>query len=209
MAHKVEKRMSVLPVLKMGNPRLNLVSLPVKQEEFNTADLDSKVANMLATMRDTNGAGIAAIQVDFPLRVFIFGVDKNPRYPDAEPVPLTVLCNPKIEIIDATQCEYYEGCLSVPGLRGPVLRASKIRYTGFDQKGEPVGPRDAEGFHARVVLHELDHLDGVLFPARVSDFTRFGYTEELDKAGLGNKGTAAPPPEEKDIEKSDTVDSRK
>ena len=163
-------------VLKMGDPRLLRVSRPI--EAFGTPELDTLVADMLETMRALNGAGIAAPQIGVDLRVVIFGVSSNPRYPDVEQVPLTVLCNPEIEFLGAEMEDGWEGCLSVPGLRGVVPRYTRLRYRGFTEKGEPI-ERDASGFHARVVQHECDHLDGVLYPMRIRDFSRFGFTDVL------------------------------
>jgi peptide deformylase len=173
--------MSVLPILRMGNPLLNEVSKPVTA--FDTAELHKLVEDMLATMKAVNGAGLAAVQVGVLLRVMIFGITKNPRYPDAEPVPTTVLINPEIEVVDSSPKEYFEGCLSVPGLRGPVLRPDGIRYRGYDQWGRRID-KTVRGFHARVVQHEFDHLEGRLFPSRVTDFTRFGFTEDLEAGGV-------------------------
>jgi len=163
-------------VLKMGDPRLLRVSRPI--EVFGTPELDTLVADMLETMRALNGAGIAAPQIGVDLRVVIFGVSSNPRYPDVEQVPLTVLCNPEIEFLGAEMEDGWEGCLSVPGLRGVVPRYTRLRYRGFTEKGDPI-ERIASGFHARVVQHECDHLDGVLYPMRVRDFSRFGFTDVL------------------------------
>jgi len=163
-------------VLKMGDPRLLRVSRPI--EVFGTPELDTLVADMLETMRALNGAGIAAPQIGVDLRVVIFGVSSNPRYPDVEQVPLTVLCNPEIEFLGAEMEDGWEGCLSVPGLRGVVPRYMWLSDRGFTEKGEPI-ERIASGFHARVVQHECDHLDGVLYPMRVRDFSRFGFTDVL------------------------------
>lgn len=163
-------------VLRMGDPRLLRVAKPV--EVFDTPALHELVTDMLDTMRHLQGAGIAAPQIGVDLRVVIFGVGKNPRYPDAEAVPLTVLCNPEISVIgDATE-EGWEGCLSVPGFRGVVPRYSRLRYSGYTPEGARI-ERDASAFHARVVQHECDHLDGILYPMRVRDFTRFGFTDVL------------------------------
>jgi peptide deformylase len=133
---------------------------------------------MRDTMAAQNGAGLAAPQIGVGLRVVIFGVERNPRYPDADPVPYTELLNPVITPLDTAMEDGWEGCLSVPGLRGVVPRWSRIRYTGFDPQGRPID-REVEGFHARVVQHECDHLDGILYPMRVRDFSRFGYTDVL------------------------------
>ncbi len=167
-------------ILRMGDPRLLQVAVPVR--DFGTPELRALVADMFDTMHAANGAGLAAPQIGVPLRVVIFGYADpampNPRYPDADPVPQTILVNPVLEPVgDATE-EGWEGCLSVPGLRGVVERYSRLRYRGFDLDGRPL-ERVAEGFHARVVQHECDHLDGVLYPMRVRDFTRFGYTDVL------------------------------
>ncbi|MDP4299556.1 peptide deformylase [Leptothrix discophora] len=175
--------MSVRQILKMGDARLLRIARPV--EAFDTPELHALVADLRDTMAAANGAGIAAPQIGVDLALVIFGFERNARYPDAPPVPQTVLVNPRIEVLDATEEEGWEGCLSVPGLRGIVPRARRIRYAGFDERGQPI-EREAEGFHARVVQHECDHLIGTLYPMRVRDFTRFGYTEilfpELDPA---------------------------
>ena len=163
-------------VLRMGDPRLLQVSRPV--ERFATAELDALVEDMLDTMRALNGAGLAAPQIGVPLRVVIFGFEHSPRYPDAPAVPLTVLCNPKIAILTREQEEGWEGCLSVPGLRGMVPRFIRLSYEGFDARGTPIA-READGFHARVVQHECDHLDGILYPMRMRDMRLFGYTDVL------------------------------
>jgi peptide deformylase len=163
-------------VLKMGDPRLLRVSLDVK--EFGTDDLVSLIEDMRDTMAHLNGAGLAAPQIGVPRRVVIFGVHANPRYPDAEEVPETVLVNPTLEIIGTQTEDGWEGCLSVPGLRGLVPRHASLVYRGFDQWGKPV-TRSAQGFHARVVQHECDHLDGILYPMRMRDLTKLGYTEVL------------------------------
>ena len=167
-------------ILRMGDPRLLRASEPVR--DFGTPELRTLVADMFDTMHAANGAGLAAPQIGVLLRVVIFGYAdpalRNPRYPDADPVPQTILLNPVLEPMgDATE-EGWEGCLSVPGLRGVVERYSRLRYRGFDLEGRPI-ERVAEGFHARVVQHECDHLDGVLYPMRVRDFTRFGFTDVL------------------------------
>ena len=161
----------------MGDPRLLRVAQPVR--EFDTDELRALIADMRDTMREANGAGLAAPQIGVDLQLVIFGTDApNPRYPDAPPVPRTVLVNPVITPLSAEEEEDWEGCLSVPGLRGVVPRYRRIRYSGFDEKGQPV-EREAEGFHARVVQHECDHLVGKLYPMRVRDFTKFGFTEVL------------------------------
>jgi len=163
-------------VLRMGDPRLWARSAPV--ERFGTPELASLLADMRDTMAHLNGAGLAAPQIGVALRVVIFGVHANPRYPDVEEVPDTVLINPQLTPLDAVIEEGWEGCLSVPGMRGWVPRFSRIRYSGRDERGNPF-ERTAQGFHARVVQHECDHLDGILYPMRIRDFTRFGFNEAL------------------------------
>jgi peptide deformylase len=166
----------IRPVLRMGDPRLWQKSLPV--ENFNTRELDELLVDMRDTMAQLNGAGLAAPQIGVPLRVVIFGVTENPRYPDIEPVPDTVLVNPVLTPLSGEEEEGWEGCLSVPGMRGWVPRFKKLRYAGYDERGRRF-QREVEGFHARVVQHEVDHLDGVLYPMRIRDFTRFGFNEAL------------------------------
>lgn len=169
--------MTVHTILKMGDPRLLRVAQPVTA--FNTPELHRLVMDLVDTMAAVNGAGLAAPQIGVDLQVVVFGTGApNPRYPDAPPVPRTVLINPVITPLDAEQADDWEGCLSVPGLRGVVPRWQRIRYQGFDLTGQPID-REAQGFHARVVQHECDHLQGVLYPMRVRDFTRFGFTEVL------------------------------
>ncbi|MDB5879307.1 MAG: peptide deformylase [Variovorax sp.] len=164
-------------ILKMGDPRLLRIAQPVA--EFDTDELHLLVADMFDTMRAVNGAGLAAPQIGVDLQLVIFGTDgPNPRYPDAPIVPRTVLLNPVVTAIGESEEEGWEGCLSVPGLRGVVPRFSEVRYTGFDLYGDPID-RTVSGFHARVVQHEVDHLYGVLYPMRVRDFSRFGFTEVL------------------------------
>lgn len=164
-------------ILKMGDPRLLRVAPPVTQ--FDTDELHLLITDMLDTMLAANGAGLAAPQIGVDLQLVIFGTDaRNPRYPDAPVVPRTVLINPVITPIGGEEENDWEGCLSVPGLRAMVPRWSHIRYTGFDQYGDPID-RTVEGFHARVVQHECDHLIGTLYPMRVRDFTKFGFTEVL------------------------------
>ncbi len=170
--------MAVREVLKMGNPLLLQVAEPVP--EFATASLDALVQDMFDTMNAMEGAGLAAPQIGIGLRVVIFGVEANPRYPEVEAVPTTVLVNPLLEVLDATLEEDWEGCLSVPGLRGLVPRYRRIRYQGFDQRGQAID-RVAEGFHARVVQHECDHLDGVLYPQRMRDMRQFAFESELER----------------------------
>ncbi|MGI9216917.1 MAG: peptide deformylase [Hydrogenophaga sp.] len=169
--------MTVHTILKMGDPRLLRVAQPVTA--FNTPELHRLVMDLVDTMAAVNGAGLAAPQIGVDLQVVVFGTGApNPRYPDAPPVPRTVLINPVITPLDAEQADDWEGCLSVPGLRGVVPRWQHVRYQGFDLTGQPID-REAQGFHARVVQHECDHLQGVLYPMRVRDFTRFGFTEVL------------------------------
>jgi peptide deformylase len=168
--------MAIKPVLRMGDPRLLRCAEAV--EVFNTPELHALLRDMHDTMAAESGVGLAAPQIGINLRVVIFGFEQSARYPDAEAVPYTVLINPVITPLDETQEEGWEGCLSVPGLRGWVPRYSRIRYRGFDVCGKPID-REAEGFHARVVQHECDHLDGVLYPRRIRDLTRFGYSETI------------------------------
>jgi peptide deformylase len=169
--------MAVHEILKMGDPRLLRIAEPVTA--FDTDELHLLVADMFDTMAAADGAGLAAPQIGVDLQLVIFGTDEiNPRYPDAPLIPRTVLLNPIITPIGDEEENGWEGCLSVPGLRGVVPRFSKIRYTGFDLYGDPID-RTVEGFHARVVQHECDHLIGKLYPMRVKDFTQFGYTEVL------------------------------
>jgi peptide deformylase len=168
--------MAVREVLKMGDPRLLRVAEPVAS--FGTAELDELLADMRDTMRAQNGAGLAAPQIGVGLRVVIFGVEANPRYPEAESVPFTVLINPKLAPIGEEMEEGWEGCLSVPGMRGLVPRYRQLRYTGSDASGQPID-RTASNFHARVVQHEVDHLDGILYPRRIRDLTQFGFTDTL------------------------------
>ena len=166
----------IRPVLRMGDPRLLEKARPV--DAFDTAELHALVADMRDTMGHLDGAGLAAPQIGVGLRVVIFGVHRNPRYPDAEEVPDTVLINPLLTPIGQETEEGWEGCLSVPGMRGLVPRYRRLRYTGFDAVGTPID-RTVEGFHARVVQHECDHLDGILYPMRIRDLTKFGFTEVL------------------------------
>jgi peptide deformylase len=171
------RKMAVQTILKMGDPRLLRVAQPV--QKFNTPELQSLLQDMQDTMLAANGAGLAAPQIGVDLQVVIFGADApNPRYPDAPVVPRTVLVNPIITPMGAEEEEGWEGCLSVPGLRAMVPRFAKIRYTGFNDKGQAID-RVVDGFHARVVQHECDHLIGKLYPMRVRDFTQFGFTEVL------------------------------
>ena len=170
--------MTVREILKMGDPRLLRVAPPLPAEQFDTPELHALIADMFDTMAAANGAGLAAPQIGVDLQLVIFGYTKNVRYPEAPPVPPTVLINPVITPLSDEQVEGWEGCLSVPGLRGVVSRLNRIRYTGFDAQGQPI-EREADGFHARVVQHECDHLIGRLYPTRMTDLTRFGYTSVL------------------------------
>jgi len=173
--------MAVREILKMGDPRLLRIAQPVR--EFDTPEMQALIADMFETMAAANGAGLAAPQIGVDLQLVIFGFDHNERYPEAPAVPKTVLINPRIEPLPAAegepeQEEGWEGCLSVPGLRGVVPRWRRIRYSGFDPQGAAI-LREAEGFHARVVQHEVDHLIGRLYPTRMTDLTRLGFTSVL------------------------------
>lgn len=168
--------MSVRPILKMGDPRLIQPSVPVT--EFGTPELAALIADMFDTMAAANGAGLAAPQIGVLLRVVIFGFDDNERYPEAPSVPKTILINPTITPTSEEVTESWEGCLSLPGLRGVVRRWKNVHYEGFDQHGNHIS-RDAEGFHALVVQHECDHLDGILYPIRMHDLSRFGFEDAL------------------------------
>jgi len=171
--------MAVREILKMGDPRLLRVAQPVPEQAIGSDDLHRLVADMLDTMHAAHGAGLAAPQIGVDLQLVIFGSGQpNPRYPEAPVIPLTVLLNPVITALGQEQEEGWEGCLSVPGLRGVVPRWQRIRYQGLDPYGDTVD-RTVDGFHARVVQHECDHLIGVLYPMRVRDFSRFGFTEVL------------------------------
>lgn len=163
-------------ILKMGDAKLLRVAEPVTQ--FNTPELTALVADMFETMAAANGAGLAAPQIGVNLQLVIFGFKSNPRYPDAPTVPETVLLNPVLTPLSEEMDEAWEGCLSVPGLRGLVPRWNKLRYEGVDQYGQLIS-REVDGFHARVVQHECDHLNGVLYPMRIRDLSQFGYTEVL------------------------------
>lgn len=168
--------MTVRDILKMGDPRLLRQAEPVR--EFDTSELHALIADMFDTMKAVNGAGLAAPQIGVNLQLVIFGFQHNPRYPEAPAVPETVLINPVLKPLSDEQEEGWEGCLSVPGLRGVVPRWSRLHYEGFDQYGQPIS-RAVDGFHARVVQHECDHLAGILYPMRIKDFSRFGYTDVL------------------------------
>jgi len=167
--------MSVKEVLKMGHPILQQVAEPVT--EFNSAYLDSVIVDMYDSMAALDGAGLAAPQIGIPKRIVIFWVEDNPRYPDIEPVPNTILINPEITVLSDELESGWEGCLSVPGLRGLVPRATKIKYSGYDQLGNLI-ERFADDFHARVVQHEVDHLDGILYPQRMDDMRQLGFEQE-------------------------------
>lgn len=176
--------MTVRTILRMGDPFLLQRAKEVK--EFSSLDLQQLIDDMLETMAACDGAGLAAPQIGVDLRVVIFGVEENPRYPDAEQVPQTVLINPEIEPCGEEMDVAWEGCLSVPGMRGAVPRYTNIRYTGVDQFGEKIDCT-VSGFHARVVQHECDHLNGILYPQRIKDMRYFGFTDELFAEGsLGN-----------------------
>ena len=169
--------MTVHAILKMGDPRLLRQAQPVTG--FDSDELHLLVRDLFDTMLAVNGAGLAAPQIGVDLQLVVFGTGlPNPRYPEAPPVPRTVLCNPVLTPLGEEEELGWEGCLSVPGLRGLVPRWKRLRYTGFDPFGDPID-RTVEGFHARVVQHECDHLIGKLYPMRVRDFTQFGFTEVL------------------------------
>jgi peptide deformylase len=168
--------MTVREILRMGDPRLLRMAEPVR--EFDTPAMRELIADMFDTMHAANGAGLAAPQIGVNLQLVIYGFKQNPRYPDAPQVPETVLINPVLTPLSEHQEEGYEGCLSVPGLRGSLPRYTSLRYTGVDQHNQPIS-RDVDGFHARVVQHEVDHLHGVLYPMRIVDFSTFGFTEVM------------------------------
>ena len=176
--------MTAREILKMGDARLLRIAEPVRV--FDTPELHALIADMFDTMEAANGAGLAAPQIGQNLQLVIFGFTNNVRYPDAPPVPRTVLINPTIEALGSEEEEGWEGCLSVPGLRGVVPRFARIRYRGLDPLGQSI-EREADGFHARVVQHEVDHLIGRLYPTRMRDLTQLGFTSvlfpELDAAG--------------------------
>jgi peptide deformylase len=168
--------MAIKTVLRMGDPVLYQVAEKVTQ--FDTPELHALIQDMYDTMTDMNGAGIAAPQIGVSLQVVMFGVGKNPRYPDAEEVPFTILINPELTPIGDEEDEGWEGCLSVPGMRGLVPRFSQLHYRGFDPQGNVID-RTVSGFHARVVQHECDHLFGVLYPMRIRDMSKFGFNDVL------------------------------
>ena len=163
-------------ILRMGDPRLLERSREV--DRFGTRELDRLLEDMRETMKAADGAGLAAPQIAVPLRVVIFGLEENPRYPEADPVPYTELVNPVLTPLSDEEEDGWEGCLSVPGFRGVVPRYTRLRYEGFDPKGRRIA-REVDGFHARVVQHECDHLDGILYPQRIRDMRKFGYTDIL------------------------------
>ncbi len=173
--------MAVRPILRIGDPRLREVAERVTG--FDTPELHELIEDMFDTMDAADGAGLAATQIGELKRIMIFSVEENPRYPDAEDVPTTVLINPEFSVISDEVAGFWEGCLSVPGMRGYVERRARIKYRGFDQYGMLV-EREAEGFHAVVFQHEYDHLDGILYPDRITEHSKFGYTEELAAAGI-------------------------
>jgi peptide deformylase len=175
-AAKILGTMAIREVLKMGDPRLLAVAAPIA--EFGTPELEGLLTDMRDTMQSLNGAGLAAPQIGVGLRVVIFGFEHNPRYPDADMVPFTVLINPTLTPLGDTLDEGWEGCLSVPGMRGLVPRYRNLRYTGADALGAPID-RTVSDFHARVVQHEVDHLDGILYPRRIRDLTQFGFNDAL------------------------------
>lgn len=168
--------MAIRDVLRMGDPRLLAQARPV--EDFAALELAELIVDMRDTMRALNGAGLAAPQIGVGLQVVMFEVGANPRYPDAESVPFTVLINPRLTPLSAEMEEGWEGCLSVPGMRGLVPRHVALRYQGFDAAGQPID-RSVSGFHARVVQHEVDHLNGILYPMRIRDLRNFGFTDTL------------------------------
>ena len=168
--------MSIRPVLKIGDPILNHVSAPIAT--FDTPELHALIKDMRDTMHSLNGAGLAAPQIGVSARIVIFEMQSNPRYPDEEPIEQTILINPVIEVLSDSKQGMWEGCLSVPGMRGYVERPSEIRYQGFDQFENKID-RTVSGFHAIVVQHECDHLDGVLYPMKIDDLRLFGFEEEL------------------------------
>ncbi|HRD98039.1 MAG TPA: peptide deformylase [Rubrivivax sp.] len=168
--------MAIREILRMGDPRLLRVAPPVK--DFDTPELHALIADLFDTMAAAQGAGLAAPQIGVNLQLVVFGFSHNQRYPDAPPVPATVLINPVLEPLGEQRVDGWEGCLSVPGLRGLVPRHARIRYSGFDARGNRI-EREADGFHARVVQHECDHLIGRLYPTRMSDLTQLGFTSVL------------------------------
>ena len=173
--------MAIRPILRIGDPRLREVAKSV--DAFDTPELHELIEDMFDTMEAADGAGLAATQIGVLKRIMIFGLDSNPRYPDVEMVPTTVLINPAFSVISDEVAGFWEGCLSVPGMRGYVERRARIKYRGFDQFGMLI-EREADGFHAVVFQHEHDHLDGILYPDHITEHEKFGYTEELIAAGI-------------------------
>lgn len=173
--------MAARPILRLGDPVLRQRSAEVA--ELDTPELHELIADMFATMEAADGAGLAAIQIGVPLRIMIFGFEANARYPDVEPIPVTVLINPQYEVLDDAKVGGWEGCLSVPGMRGFVRRYARIRYSGVDQFGNAI-TREADEFHAQVFQHEFDHLEGVLYPDLIEDPLKFGFNEELATSGM-------------------------
>ncbi len=170
--------MTVREILKMGDPRLLRVAEAVPERAFGTPEMNALITDMFDTMHAANGAGLAAPQIGVNLQLVIYGFKDNQRYPDAPPVPETVLINPVLTPLSEEKVSDFEGCLSVPGLRGSVPRYTRLHYEGVDQHGNKIS-RDADGFHARVVQHEVDHLLGVLYPMRIEDFSTFGFTSVM------------------------------
>lgn len=168
--------MTIQSVIKMGNPDLAVHAVTV--QDHSNPIVQATIRDMIDTMHARGGVGIAAPQIGVSLRIIVFGFDTNPRYPDEQPIPLTILINPVINVLSRVFIDGWEGCLSVPGLRGLVPRFKKIQYQGLDEHGKLIS-REAEGFHARVVQHECDHLNGILFPQRIHDLHNFGYEDEL------------------------------
>jgi peptide deformylase len=180
--------MAIQPVLRLGDPRL--FQLANEISEFNHPELNSLIEDMFDTMADADGAGLAAPQIGIGLRVVIFGFDSNPRYPDDDTVPRTILINPTVTPLSDEKEDGWEGCLSVPGMRGVVSRYKHIRYSGFDASGTAIEV-EASDFHARVVQHECDHLDGIIYTQRLIDSSKFGFTDELlDSGQLSSEGCA-------------------
>jgi peptide deformylase len=170
--------MAVRSILKMGEPLLLQVATLVPEEKITSPEIQQIIQDMLDTMQAANGAGLAAPQIGIPLQIVVFGFEKNSRYPNEAPVPQTILINPVITPLSEQQEDGWEGCLSVPGLRGVVPRYTSIRYQGYDASGQIID-KSVSGFHARVVQHECDHLIGKLYPTRIKDMTQFGFTEVL------------------------------
>ncbi len=181
--------MAVKNILRMGHPLLLETAASVK--EFNTPTLNALVDDMFDTMGVESGVGLAAPQIGISQRVIVFGLKENQRYPDIQPIPMTVLVNPEIEPLGDEMESGWEGCLSLPGMRGLVPRYRQIRYRGFDQKGNQI-EREVEGFHARVVQHEVDHLDGILYPRRIKDMRMFGFEQELEQHQLETSSLNTP-----------------